>query len=342
MMRRSIRWLWAATVSAVIALPTGALAQKARPAPPACSGQDILDEIRQNSPEQSARIDAAAATTINASALLWKIEGRSGPPSHLFGTVHLTDDRVNALPTSVTTALGAAKRVILEIADLSPTATGKAIAKMQALLVFSDGRSLKSLLTPGEYKLIGKAIEQVGMPADAAAVLKPWVITMALALTACERRRSDAGLLPLDMRLAQTARAAGVPVLGLETLEDQLKAMAAVPDEDQLTILKAGLKLIDRADDLIETMVRRYLARDLARIWPLQHELWRSAGFDPAALGSFQKELVSVRNAKMRDAALPHLQKGGTFIAVGALHLPGRDGLVEMLREAGYTVTPVE
>jgi uncharacterized protein YbaP (TraB family) len=44
----------------------------------------------------------------------------------------------------------------------------------------------------------------------------------------------------------------------------------------------------------------------------------------------------------MRDAALPHLAEGKAFIAVGALHLPGKNGLVALLRGAGYTVSPVE
>ena len=51
---------------------------------------------------------------------------------------------------------------------------------------------------------------------------------------------------------------------------------------------------------------------------------------------------MATRNLGMRESAVAHLSEGGAFIAVGALHLPGRHGLVALLREAGYTVTPVE
>ncbi|MDX2156599.1 MAG: TraB/GumN family protein [Hyphomicrobiaceae bacterium] len=89
-------------------------------------------------------------------------------------------------------------------------------------------------------------------------------------------------------------------------------------------------------------MLRRYLAREIAKVWPLQMEMWRQAGFDTAAFASFRRELLTVRNARMRDAALPVLAEGGAFIAVGALHLVGEDGLVALLRAAGFEVTPAE
>jgi uncharacterized protein YbaP (TraB family) len=180
------------------------------------------------------------------------------------------------------------------------------------------------------------------MPGAALAVLKPWVVTMTMSLSECERRRTAAGLKPLDLRIGEHGRARGVPVVGLETVEDQLRAMAAVPDADQLTVLRADLKLFSLTDDMIETMVRRYVAREVGLVWPLQEALWRRAGFEPWAFNSFRRELVTRRNINMRDAALPLIEKGGAFIAVGALHLPGEDGLVALLRRAGYSVEAAE
>ena len=55
-----------------------------------------------------------------------------------------------------------------------------------------------------------------------------------------------------------------------------------------------------------------------------------------------QQSLLISRNFGMRDNALAHLEQGNAFVAVGALHLPGKQGLVSLLREAGYTVTAVE
>lgn len=246
------------------------------------------------------------------------------------------------MPPAVVKALDASKQLVLEVSDLSPVALGRAMAKVQDKLVFRDGRSLRSLLSAEELPVAEWASTKAGLPSEMFSVARPWVVTMLLALSDCERRRSGAGKLPLDLNLARIAKERAIPVLGLETLEDQLGAMAAVPEADQLTILRASLKLVAQTDDMLETMLRRYLAREIAKVWALQSEMWRRAGFDPAAFASFHRELIAVRNIRMRDAAVPLLAKGHAFVAVGALHLVGRDGLVALLRDAGFEVVAAE
>ena len=66
------------------------------------------------------------------------------------------------------------------------------------------------------------------------------------------------------------------------------------------------------------------------------------AGVDAAPVDTFESDIAVKRNYGMRDASLPLLEQGGAFIAVGALHLLGKEGLVELFRAAGYTVTPIE
>jgi hypothetical protein len=339
LVRQAMARLPAIALAAALHFGPGAAA---RAEPPRCSGADMLAELKTESPQAHARVLAKAGQVLNARHIFWRIEREGLPPSHLFGTVHLTDDRVNALSPKVLLAMDQARRVALEIADLSPQGLAGAMARVQPLLVFADGRSLEKLLTPQEFAAARGAVAKAGMPAAVLSALRPWVVTMTLSLSECERRRAQSGLQPLDLRLAEGARQRHIPVVGLETIEDQLRAMAAVPEADQLVILKASLKLLGRADDLMETIVRLYLGRELGFVWPLQIELWRQTGFPADAFASFERELVTVRNRRMRDAALPLLAEGGSFIAVGALHLPGEHGLVELIRAAGFKVTGVE
>ncbi len=337
-LQKACRLLLAAATILVAPIAVAAAAAQT----PGCKGVDITEEVRRDRPADWTRILDAAGKTANAKAIFWKVEKAGVPASHLFGTVHLTDDRVNALPAAVEKALLAAKTVALEVPDLSPAAMGPAMAEAQHLLVYTDGRSLMQQLSNDERSMAQKALRDGGMPAETLAALRPWVVSMTLALSTCEKKRAATGLAPLDQRLGDTARAKGIPVIGLETLAGQMKAMATIPEADQLEMLKASLKLDGRADDMIETMVQLYLKRELGVIWPLQEQLWQSVGHDPKSFKTFQTELLGKRNAKMRDAALPLLAKGSAFIAVGALHLPGDDGLVEHFRKAGYTVTAGE
>lgn len=311
-----------------------------RPAP-ACGGRDLFGELAADDPARH-RIETEAARTPNAGALLWRLERPGRPASHLFGTIHVSDDRVNALSLATRAAHASARQVALEVADLSSEALDAALKAVQHLLVDGDGRSLATQLDAAESAAARRALERAGMPGGAIEWVRPWVVTMTLSLTECERQRSVAGLKALDARLADGARQRGTRVVGLETFEDQLRALAGVPADDQLTVLKASLKLEPIKNDMIETLVRLYLGRRLGHVWPLQEEMWRRAGFAADSFASFRRELITRRNLHMRDAALPLLEAGNAFIAVGALHLPGEEGLVELLRLAGWSATAVD
>ncbi len=307
-----------------------------------CAGRDLLTELGQRDREAVDRIEKAAARTANGEALLWRISGKGIRPSHLFGTIHLSDERVRRLTPATSAALAGAERLVLEVADLSPAALGGAMGRLSDQVVFADGRSLAKMLSAEEFAAAKTAALRAGLPEPVLSIAKPWLVSMLLAVSDCERGRTGAGIRPLDLELEHLAKSRGLPVSGLESLEDQLRAMAAVPEADQLIHLRASLKLHARAEDAVETIVRRYLARETAKVWPLQQEIWRAAGFDPVHFTSFQRELVSVRNRRMRDGVLPVLREGAAFVAVGALHLIGEDGLVALLRKAGYSVTAIE
>jgi uncharacterized protein len=310
------------------------------PAAPSCRGLNMLDEMQGTDAYE--RIVAAASATENTEALLWKIEHGDRPPSYLFGTVHLTDERVGEHSPTLLAALGASRRLVLELDDFSPEGFLKAFARGRELMMFTDRRRLEQLLTAEEYAKVSGVLQRSGFPREIAGTVRPWVATLLMALSDCEQSRMRTGLLSLDAKLARHAQSIGISVAGLETVELQLRAMASVPEADQIAILKAALRTYDRIDDIIETTVQLYLGRQTGAIWPLQLALAERVGVAPEAFTSLEQSLLATRNLGMRDSAAPHLTEGGAFIAVGALHLPGRHGLVALLREAGYTVTAVE
>jgi uncharacterized protein len=327
---------WLVLVGLPFALPRVAFAQ------PPCAGHDMLEEMRLTDPPTFQRITHAAAVTENSDAILWKIEQQDKPASYLFGTMHVTDERINMLPTAVKTALTNSRRVALEIDDFSQARMSEAMLAAGKLMLLPEPSRLNALLSDEEFAKVSGLFRRAGLPIELAIRLRPWVAVMLLSLSDCEKGRVANGALPLDARLAQFAEARGVGVFGLETVERQFKALAAVPDNDQLAVLKATLKLYDRIDDLMETTIQLYLKRQLGAIWPLQLALAERLGHSPQIFESFAQSLIISRNITMRDRALSHLAGGGIFIAVGALHLPGKQGLVQLIREAGYTVTSIE
>ncbi len=312
---------------------------------PTCTGKNVLDELRESDQEAHARVAAVSSSTENAKAILWKIEKSDAPPSYLFGTMHLTDDRINALSPAVQAALASTRRLVLELEDISPDSFMKALAgspQMVALMLYTDGRRLDELLDPEDFRKVTEILSRSGIPPSIGRMFRPWVATLLLSVSICEQQRIAAGLLPLDARLAKDAEGRGIKAVGLETLESQFRALADVPEPDQVEMLKSGVRFYDRIDDMMETMIQLYLQRELGAIWPLQIVLAEKVGVRANAFDAAERSLLVSRNLGMRDKALEFLVEGHAFIAVGGLHLPGRGGLVALFREAGYTVTALE
>lgn len=310
--------------------------------PLSCTGVDMLSETAAKNPQAYALIMAQAAATKNSDAILWKIEKEGRPASYLFGTVHLTDERVTKLSPAVEKAIEGSKTIALEVSDVSETATSTVIAKSAPLVMYTDGRRLDGLLSSTEYDTVKTIIGRSGMPVDLAALFKPWIVTMILSTSECERAKVQSGARVLDMKIAEMGKASGKEVIGLETISTQIEALAAVPERQQLDMLRSSLRFADRTNDMMETLVQLYLHRQISAALPFQIALAKEAGIGDEAFAGFQQKLLFERNDKMRAVAEPLLDQGGAFIAVGALHLPGDRGLVELVRKLGYTVTAVE
>jgi uncharacterized protein YbaP (TraB family) len=323
--------------------PTEAEAQTA--SPPACKGRDLFGQLKTSDPAAFAEVRAAADATVNARAVLWRIEGQGQPASFLFGTVHSTDERVRKLSPAIQSALGGARKVALELAELAPGEAAQAIMNIKDVagqVTYANGNGLADRLSESELKKLRTILGKRGISPGAVHLLRPWFAWFAFVMPECEKRRSAAGLAFLDQRIAQEAKKRGQPVVGLETIRGQIDALAGLSEEAQLGLLKTSLAFLDRQEDLLEVLVQLYLARDIGAIMPFSAKIAEKGGFDPAVYAPFERDIVEKRNLAMRDAVLPLLKEGGVFIAVGALHLPGKGGLVELFREAGYAVTAVE
>lgn len=307
-----------------------------------CGGKDMLTEMARTDPVRYRQIKLAAENTENTEAIFWRVARPGSAPSYLFGTIHLTDPRVTKISPSVKQALQTATTLALEVADPSPVAMARALTGALQLAIYSEGTSLKTLLSAEDYAKVERKLKTAGMPAKLAQVFRPWVITMLLSSSECERRRAARGTRVLDMELAAIAKTHNVPIVGLETINDQMQALSSVPNADQLAMLKAGLPYMERSNDLIETLVQIYINRNIGATWPFQVALAEKAGVSAASFDSFRTGLIVQRNRNMRDKAIPLIEKGGTFIAVGALHLTGKDGLVALLRKAGFKISPLE
>lgn len=307
----------------------------------ACTGSDLMSELERNDPAAAGRIAEEAAATPNGEGLLWRIEAEGAEPSYLFGTMHMTDPRVVALTPPAQAAFDKAETVVIETTDvLDQTKMMTTIMQRPELTMLTGGDTLSSLIPEDDRDEVASALAERGIPLASVERMAPWMLSAMIALPACEIGRKKDGAPVLDLKLAKDAEAAGKPVKGLETMVDQLEAMASLPMSFHIEGMVETLKLGDRIDDVIETMIVLYGQGKTGTFWPLFRAVLPSTG-DQAGFAEFEERMITARNHTMVENARPILAEGNAFIAVGALHLPGPDGVVELLRRAGYKISPV-
>lgn len=308
----------------------------------ACGGHDLLKEMQSQDPATYRQIIAEGDAVPNGGSIFWKIEKPGLAPSYLLGTMHVTDPRVLRMPQGAAQASAAAKVIVVESDEILDEK--KAMAGILAnpeLTMFTDGRSLETLLAKDDLALLEADLKRRGIPLSAVSRMKPWMLMSAISLPSCETARKADNAAFLDKQIALDAAAAGKPVKGLETFAEQLSTLAAIPMDLHLKSLIETIKLGSKMDDVFETMTQLYLSGNVGLTIPL---LKRAApdGADEAGYAEFEELVVRQRNRHMAERAAPILAQGGAFIAVGALHLPDRDGLVALIRQQGFTVTAAQ
>jgi uncharacterized protein len=309
-----------------------------------CSGRDLIPVLRKDDPAAYDKMEAAADATPNRKGIFYRIDKEGVAPSFLLGTMHVTDPRVLAMPKAAQAPVKHANTIIIETDEvLDEKKSTAALLSRPDLTMFTDGSTITSLLDDKEKAELEAGLKERGIPLASVKLMKPWLIASFVALPACEMARKAAGASFLDKKIAEDAVERGQKVAGLETMVEQLQAMADLPAEFHVKSLIATLNMGDKLQDVMETMTDLYLTGDIGMIMPMLEAVSpdEDASQDDS-YASFEKRIVTDRNAVMAERAAPYFEKGGAFMAVGALHLPGKDGLVELLRRQGYTVTALD
>lgn len=309
----------------------------------ACNGTSLVKQLAASNPQKLAEVRARASGTRNGSGLLWKIEKSGIAPSYLFGTMHVTDPKVTRMPDAAQAAFDGAGTVVIETIEILDPAIAQAVlVSRPELTMFTDGTTLTSLLDEEDAKLIEAELSRRDIPFALVSQMKPWMISGLVALPACEMARKARGVEFLDIKIARSARAQGKQLLGLESIGEQMAAMADLPMEFHIRGLIETIKLADLMPDIMATMTDLYLKGEIAQIMPLILAAGpQGAEQDIDGYAQFEERIVRMRNHVMAERAAPILDAGNAFIAVGALHLPGEEGVVALLQDAGYTVTLV-
>jgi len=265
---------------------------------------------------------------------LWRLEAPgAAKPSYLYGTIHVPDDQVLALPSAVRQALVASDALYTEV-PMDPAMQ----LRMAPMIMLPEGKTLKDVLPVELYSRLDKLFTQKGLPFAPLSKFKAWAI--ATQVTLLDHIFEFAAKQPLDMQLYLNAQSLGKQVGGLETLEEQVAVFDGLSTEEQVRMLRETLDMLDefkrQGRDAIRELVQAYLGGDEDKL--LQAVMESYDPTDPLDQ-KVMKRLLSDRNQRMAERIAARIQAApdkGMFFAVGAAHLLREDGVGRLLEARGY------
>lgn len=272
-------------------------------------------------------IGFAQAQAPTEASLLWKIEGKNVPtPSYLYGTIHLICPSDFVMSDTLKGCLKQTEQLTLEI-DMDDPGLMMAMAKSMAM---AEGKQLKQLLDSTDYGRLNRYFkDSVGLAIAPFERAKPFMLMSVLLnrVLACQPQSYELSL----MGLAKKQKS---EVIGLETVEEQMAVFDSIPYADQARMLVTLMDSMPQARREFEKMVEVYKRQDIAGLYALTLE----SEFD---MEKHQEVLLTDRNKRWIPIIEQQVAEKPTFIAVGAAHLGGEEGVIALLRKAGYRVSPI-
>ena len=307
-----------------------------------CNGSELLRPLANDDPGTFKVLRKQADEVIYGNSRLWKISKTGLPDSWVFGTMHMADARISALPQSASKAYENSKTILVEVTDmLDPDAAKSNILKLKHLTFRLDGSTIESDLNSDQMQKLKLAVKARGLPYELIIRMQPWMLAPAIGNQLCEVAAKKLGKPFLDAKIMNMALEDGKELVALETTEEQLTAISSMPWDFQIKALVETLELGEKHDDIRQTIKRLYIKGDIAMIVPALRHFTKQSDANQD-FSEFQDKLVVQRNLKMVKRADAYFQKGSAFMAVGAMHLPGKAGLISLLEEGGYQVQAVE
>ena len=261
----------------------------------------------------------------NERGIFWKLKAPNGSTHYLFGTMHTDDNRIITFLPIVKQSLNASDLLVVEIASDD-----------HAKNLFMSKHSLTSDLNEAELNQIKKLSEFHVMYFENVVRMKPWLLAIIFDSPKPSNEFNQ------DFLLMSMASDLDKDVTGIESSQEHFAIMDSLSLDDQLVMLRSVLKKTEKerlAD--YRLLMKEYLLADLYRIRKTDEELTGKL-LPPDLWAKMKIQLMDERNKKMVTKIKELSKDKQLFIAVGASHLAGQDGLLNQLRQSGFKMSPMK
>jgi uncharacterized protein YbaP (TraB family) len=261
-------------------------------------------------------------------SLLWEISGNGlQQPSYLFGTIHMICKENFQLSATVKQKFSTSKQVYLELDMDDPKLQSIMMGQMQ----LPSNESLKTKLGEKNFNTLDAFIKkEMNMNLAVFDRFKPMMVMSLLA----QRMLSCTEIESYEMSFVKMASEQKKELLGLERVEDQVAVFDAIPDSLEIGSIMNMVNNFENQKNEFKRMSKLYQDQNVESLYQIMVE-------SPEMMGS-QEFLLDQRNRNWIPVMESAMKKSSTFFAVGAGHLSGNQGVLELLRKQGYTVKPIQ
>lgn len=270
------------------------------------------------------------------SGLLWEVTGKGiSEPSFLFGTIHLIDKENFFFPPGTLAAFDKAKKIVFEI-DMAEMNDMSMLFSMMSSIMMSGGKSLSDLLSTEDYNLVKNHFTEMGLPFMMFERMKPMFLSIMTSMDMNPQSFSMEEMKSYELEFMEMATAQNKETGGLESIAFQMSVFDSIPYEAQAEMLVESIKGTGtNSQEQLDELIQLYRAQDIEK-------LQQTIGEEESGLGNYEDILLTKRNEawipKMKELMAAHC----TFFAVGAGHLGGPNGVINLLRKEGYSLRPVK
>ncbi|NJN35119.1 MAG: TraB/GumN family protein [Saprospiraceae bacterium] len=287
---------------------------------------------------QTNKASATAPKTQNEKALLWEISGKDlKKPSFLYGTIHMIPKEDFFLTDATKKNFETSARVVFEI-DMKEMSNPMVLLGIMSKAMMIGGKKLSDLISTEDYGIVKNKFDSIGMPLKMFERMKPMFLSVMLG--------NDGEKMSLDgktgnttsyemefLRLGETQKK---EFGGLETVEFQMSMFDSIPYQAQADMLVKTVKSGNSGGDEYKKMVDIYKKQDIEAMSKMLGES------DESDLGQYETMLIVNRNRNWIPIMNRMMAEKPTFFAVGAGHLGGELGVVNLLRKEGYTLKAIK
>lgn len=267
-------------------------------------------------------------------ALLWKIEGQGlTEPSYLYGTIHLIDSKAYYLPNGTLAAIDNTKKMVFEI-DMNEMNDMSNMMSIMNQAFMNDGKTLKDLISEEDYKMVDAHFAKIGMPLMMLERMKPMFLTVFASGDMDPSGLQNGSMKSYEMEFMDIAKSSNMPMAGLETIEFQMSVFDSIPYQAQADMLIETIKAGDSGSDQMKEMVEMYKSQNINAMIAMITD-------EGEQLSEYEDVLLSKRNTAWISGMKTMMSEMPTFFAVGAGHLAGKKGVINLLKKEGYKLTPV-